>query len=445
MQPCRNGKLPPLPLRSYSRQRKGEGSLADLHAQLAILRAKIATMEQRTFQPATPRPSQPKITQALEDMLDGWSQAGEVETPLGKHFECERLYPAYRRHGNVDIGSLASLPTNLLSSLADEGFPQCDPGRWAFLDTETTGLAGGSGTYAFLVGVGRITSDGFRVKQFFMRDFSEEASMLDALTRHLADFEVLITYNGRAYDQPLLETRYRMSRARPPFSKLAHLDLLFGARRLWKLCFDSCRLVELEYQILGVEREGDIPGSLIPYVYFEYVRMGHSPRLGPVFEHNALDIVTLACLTAIVPRAFQSEGWDMLPARHPAEWVGLGRWLRQAGQLDQATRLFRKALTSGLADELTWRTMWDLAGLERKLEKPDSALALYAELAGADNPFRPAACEELAKHYEHKERNPAMAMEFVLIAMEVEVNPGLVKRKARLEAKMHKPRSLRLL
>ena len=96
--------------------------------------------------------------------------------------------------------------------------PQGAPEEWAFLDTETTGLAGGSGTCAFLVGVGRVTREGFYVKQFFMRDHAEEASLLDSLSRHLAQFKVLITYNGRTFDQPLLETRYRLNRARPPFA-----------------------------------------------------------------------------------------------------------------------------------------------------------------------------------------------------------------------------------
>ncbi len=419
--------------------------MADIQGQLAILRAKIANVERRTSLPPAAPQHRPRANHALQEMLESWSHAEEVETSFGKHFECERLWPSHKRHGSVEVSDLFSLPQDHLAGLADEGFPVCDVSRWAFLDTETTGLAGGSGTYAFLVGVGRITEDGFRVKQFFMRDFSEEASLLDALARHLADFDVLVTYNGRAYDQPLLETRYRMSRARPPFASLAHLDLLFGARRLWKLRFESCRLVELENQILGVERVGDIPGSLIPYVYFEYVRTGHSLRLGPVFEHNTLDIVTLACLTAIVPRAFQPQGWEQFPVRHPAELVGLGRWLRQAGQIDQATRLFRKAIEGGLTDELTWRTMWDLAALERKLEKHDAALAIYSELAGAGNPFQTAACEELAKHYEHKERNPSMAMEFVLTAMEIAPHPGLEKRRTRLETKIRKPKPRRLL
>ena len=117
----------------------------------------------------------------------------------------------------------------------------------------------------------------------------------------------MITYNGRAFDQPLLETRYRLNRARPPFAAIEHLDLLYGARRLWKLRFESCRLVDLENQILGVERQGDLPGALIPYVYFEYLRTRQAARLLPVFQHNAIDILTLACLTGIVPLRVQGS------------------------------------------------------------------------------------------------------------------------------------------
>src|SRR5262249_11202186 len=161
------------------------------------------------------------------------------------------------------------------------------------------------------------------VRQFFMRDYGEEASLLRALHEHLEQFDVLVTYNGKAYDQPLLETRYRMARARVPFSRLGHLDLLHGARRLWKLRFDSCRLVELENQILGVEREGDLPGEMIPYVYFEYLRTREAFRLVPILHHNAIDILTLACLTAIVPLAFSDP--ESAPIRHGAEMLGLAR------------------------------------------------------------------------------------------------------------------------
>ena len=196
--------------------------------------------------------------------VESWLAGEEVETAVGKHYETETLYARHKSHGSADVGALSDLSADLLDTLSNGAVRSVPPSEWAFLDTETTGLAGGTGTCAFLVGVGRITPEGFRVRQFFMRDYGEEASSLDALTRHLEQFRVLITYNGRTFDQPLLETRYRMNRARPPFGRLEHVDLLHGARKLWKLRFDSCRLVELESRILGVERHGDAPGALIP-------------------------------------------------------------------------------------------------------------------------------------------------------------------------------------
>ena len=361
---------------------------------------------------------------------DPWLPGDEVETALGKHYESETLYPRHKFHGSADIGALADMPADLLVTLSNGAVSGVPPSEWAFLDTETTGLAGGTGTCAFLVGVGRITPEGFRVRQFFMRDYGEEASSLDALTRHLESFRVLITYNGRTFDQPLLETRYRMNRARPPFARFEHVDLLYGARRLWKLRFDSCRLVDLENNILGVERHGDAPGALIPYLYFEYLRTQKLERLVPVFQHNATDILTLACLTAIVPLAFNDP--SKAPLRHGAEMAGLGRWLREAGELEQACALFRRAIDAGLRDDLVFRTLWDLAALERKREQFAAALTIWTDLAGSRNPFQLKAHEELAKHYEHETKDYARALELTRAALELEESDELWKREKRL-------------
>src|SRR5271154_3896707 len=314
--------------------------MSDFQQQLAQLRRRIAKIDRKY---ADPKPRQPVAPAPLpiptpEDYLAG----DEIETAHGRHFETEKLYERHRRHGSIGIADLEDMPGDLLASISNGLISDIPPSKWCFLDTETTGLAGGSGTYAFLVGVGRITPEGVRIRQFFMRDFDEESSQLHALNEHLKEFSVLITYNGRTYDQPLLETRFRMQRQRPPFASLEHLDLLHGARRLWNLRFDSCRLVDLENQILGVERQGDLPGELIPYVYFEYLRRHEIFRLLPIFHHNALDILTLACLTAIVPRAFQSP--DQAEFAHGAEMVGLARWWRQGGQHENARALVRRAL-----------------------------------------------------------------------------------------------------
>src|SRR5580704_2576960 len=405
-------------------------SMSDFQEQLAHLRRRIAKIDKKYKAPKRPSPAPSRQPLAFPE---DWLHGEEVETAHGVHYETERLYERQRRHGSVGIVDLEDLPHDLLDPISNGQIRGVAPEKWCFLDTETTGLAGGSGTYAFLVGVGRITPQGFRVRQFFMRDFGEEASLLSALTEHLKQFEVLITYNGRTYDQPLLETRYRMTRQRPPFTSLEHLDLLFGARRLWNLRFDSCRLVELENQILGVERHGDLPGEMIPYVYFEYVRTHEIFRLMPVFHHNAIDILTLACLTAIVPRAFNAP--HQAEFSHGAEMVGLARWWRQADQHENALALFRQALDRELPDELLFRTMWDVAALEKKLGREHAALPMLTDLASARNPWRAPAFTELAKYYEHRERNYAMALEMARNAFDLDSSEALRRRITRLEKK----------
>jgi uncharacterized protein YprB with RNaseH-like and TPR domain len=365
----------------------------------------------------------------IEDLLTGQV----VETPAGKHFETEKLYPGHHRHGSYEISDLHELPENLLTALSDGAIAQSRPTQWAFLDTETTGLAGGSGTYAFLIGVGWIEADGFRVRQFFMRDYDEEASALYALNALLAGFTVLITYNGRSYDQPLLETRFTMNRARTPFARMEHLDLLYGARRLFKLRLDNCRLVNLENQILGIERHGDVPGEMIPYLYFEYLRSRRAYRLAPVFQHNVLDIVSLACLTGVIPEAFRDP--ENVRVRHGMDLLGLARWLRISDRLEEALRMMRRAVDLGLPDQHLFRTLFEAGAIEKKLGLEHAALATFTDLTLSPNPFRAKSYEELAKHYEHRERNFSMALECVRAARCVEDSEALTARQQRLEKK----------
>jgi hypothetical protein len=394
------------------------------HDELALLREKVARIDRKyaSFEPKRVLPCH------IEDVVSGQV----VDTAFGKHFETERLYERHRRHGSVGIADLADLPEDLLAALSEGAIPQSHPTRWAFLDTETTGLAGGTGTYAFLIGVGSIGADGFRLRQFFMRDYDEEASVLAALAEHLAPFDVLITYNGKAYDQPLLETRYRMVRSRPPFARMEHLDLLFGARRLWKLRLESCRLVDLENQVLGVERQGDLPGEMIPYYYFEYLRMRQAFRLVPIFHHNATDIVSLACLTAIVPAAFG----DSAKLRHGADMVGLARWLAAAGRDEEALGLYRRAVDAGLPDSLLFRSLAEIGALEKGLGRELAAFEVFTDLAASPNPYRAYAFTELAKHYEHRERNYTLAIEMTRKARAIEDSPELAHRQGRLERRL---------
>ncbi len=420
--------------------------MEDIQQQLADLRKRMARIDRKYADPppvdrvngAAPRRDDRPSRYFVEEMLSGEI----VETPHGQHFETERLWERHRRHGSVEISDLAELPGDLLAPLSGGAIEQAHPTRWAFLDTETTGLAGGTGTCAFLIGVGAIEPAGFRLRQFFMRDYGEEASLLWRLSEHLSRFDVLITYNGKAYDQPLLETRFRLARARHPFDRLEHLDLLFGARRLWKLRLESCRLVELENRILGVEREGDLPGEMIPYYYFDYLRTQQAFKLVPIFHHNAMDILSLACLTAIVPFAFRSP--EEAPLSHGADLIGLARWLLEAERRDEALRLFRRSVDLGLPDDLLFRTLWEIATIEKRLGRDQAALESFAELAESRNPYRARALEELAKHYEHRERNYALALEMVRRALGLEDTPEMRHRERRLENRLAAPRSRRL-
>jgi uncharacterized protein YprB with RNaseH-like and TPR domain len=401
----------------------------NIQEQLAYLRQTVARIDGKYATEPVPIRITANSSGFVENLLTG----EVVETPHGRHFETEKLYASHQRHGSYEISDLIGLQPDLLSALSDGAIVHSPPTRWAFLDTETTGLAGGSGTCAFLIGVGSIDEDGFRVRQFFMRDYAEEASVLYSLAVHLTRFEVLITYNGRTYDQPLLETRYTMSRARHPFARMEHLDLLYGARRLFKIRLENCRLVNLENQILGVERTGDIPGEMIPYVFFEYLRTKRAHRLLPVFHHNALDIVSLACLTGVIPEAFRDPA--NMRARHGMDLLGLARWLQLSARFEEALSLMRRAIDMGLPDAQLFRTLFEAGGIEKKLGREHAALATFSDLSLSPNPYRVKAYEELAKHYEHRERNFVMAIECVRAARCLEDSEGLASRQIRLEKK----------
>jgi tetratricopeptide (TPR) repeat protein len=201
--------------------------------------------------------------------------------------------------------------------------------------------------------------------------------------------------------------------------------------------------VDLENRILGVEREGDLPGEMIPYCYFEFVRTQEAFRVVPIFHHNAIDILSLACLTAIVPFAFRSpEGHASGPeARHGADLIGLARWLNQSDRREEALGLFRRAVELGLPDDLLFRTLWDIAACEKRLGRDAGAIAVLSDLAGSRNPYRVRAFEELAKYYEHRERNDAMALEMVKGALALEDSPEMRKRELRLKTRLERPRS----
>jgi uncharacterized protein YprB with RNaseH-like and TPR domain len=426
--------------------------MSDLSKQLDELRQRISRLENRKReQGVEPSVSAGGLSAAGSGSLLFGRRTGpsnrnpeqgrEVGTEFGHHWELERSWPAHYSHGLSDVGALSEIPPDIFSALGGDEPIDAPPERWAFLDTETTGLAGGSGTVAFLVGVGVISSGGFKLKQYFLREPAEEASMLARLSDDLAQFDVLVTYNGKSFDVPLLETRFSMNRRKAPFTRLKHVDLLHGARRLWRLKLESCRLQELEKRILGHERVGDVGGGFIPNIYFDYLRNGDAAPLEPVLFHNAIDILSLACLTAIIPQAIRQP--ERL--KHGEELAGVARWFRNEDRLEEAATLMHLALKKPMGDDLVWETLWRLADIERKLGRHEAALAGWRELSTIANPYQAPALERLAMHYERREKNAALALEFTLAALAIARTPGLEKREARLVERLSMPSSGRLL
>ena len=277
-----------------------------------------------------------------------------------------------------------------------------DPQSVIFLDTETTGLSGGAGTVAFLIGVGRWSESGFTVEQYLMRDYHEERAMLFRLRESLADAQVLVTFNGKAFDTPLLQSRFVLARQRWPLAGVVHLDLLHPARRIWKLRLGSCSLANLESQILGIERENDIPGHLIPQVYFRYIRTRRAHGIGNILSHNRQDIETLARLTLRMGEIFSGRASEELA---PADLFSAGRFAHALGERELAVSWNEAALLRGLPGDHEVEAKKAKAARLKEQKKYSEAAELWRDLSEQSGGFLEDVYEELAIYYEHREGN----------------------------------------
>jgi hypothetical protein len=288
-----------------------------------------------------------------------------------------------------------------------------DPGQWLFLDTETTGLAGGTGTYAFLVGLAWWEAGGLEVEQFFMRDLNEEWPVLAALAERLEKRSVLVTFNGKSFDWPLLETRYRITRTIAAPEPCAHLDLLHPARNLWRLRLGSVRLAELERQVLGWDRGEDLMSDLIPRIYHEFLRGGSPEPLLPVFRHNQMDLrglAALACRVLALLADPETCGQDAL------ELYGVSRLCERRGELNRARKLYEQSITSSLPAETDRVARSSLARLAKREGDFRAARELWETALGTSREGLEA-YEQLAIYYEHRAREPQRAAEIARQAL----------------------------
>lgn len=357
----------------------------------------------------SPSPKSPSLD--LADHLPGtWE-----DSRFGRVFVVTKTYPSTYHQGKFSLGPTHPLhPIGLWADVDSLDTVPLDD--FLFLDTETTGLSGGTGTYTFLTGIGRFQGPEFVVQQFFMQDPAEEAAQLAALETALASARVIVSYNGKSFDLPRLKTRYRAHGWPPPLEEVYHLDLLHLVRRLFGSMLNNCTLGTIEYQLLEFERsEEDIPGWQVAESFFEYLNTGDPSPLTQVFYHNAMDVVSMAAILNLLSAKLASA--EEHQASCPGELVSLGKFFLHLGKKNTAQEILQAALQhEDLGKKHRLEGIKELSFLFKRQEEWDRAVQLW-EAAAEEQEFY--AFLELAKVHEHHYGSFTEALHWTLSAIEL--------------------------
>jgi len=345
----------------------------------------------------------------LIDILPGaWH-----ETPHGETFVVQKRYPA----GHA-IGGSPLQPYNAPDALAhwndDPDLLDLKSDEIAYIDTETTGLSGGTGTYTFLIGVGKFCGDQFEFRQFFMQDPAQEPAQLSALESYLASVKALVSYNGKAFDLPRLQTRYKTHHWPPPLQDLSHIDLLHLARRLWKNHLPSCTLGDIEYHILGIERsDQDVPGWQVAELFFEYLHSQNPSPLKRIFYHNEIDVLSMVALLNRIADLLKNPTPENV--HHPSELYSLGNVYADIGNTQRAISILERTLDMSPENlDVYHHALKSLSFLYKKIDDYPSAIPLWAEAANRGGTY---GAIELAKYYEHQKKSLQEALHWTLTAI----------------------------
>lgn len=378
--------------------------------------ARLSALKPTRAFPEKPRALRlPDETDPISRILGG----GIARNKYGEHLSIRNWFssPEFEPPSPVALELLSRSRNESLSRRTRAALENSE--KWLFLDTETTGLSGGTGTYAFLVGLAWWDAGGLQVEQMFLRDFSEEHSLLQELSERLAERPVLVTFNGKTFDWPLLENRFTMTRAIHVPQLAAHLDLLHPARALWKFRIGSVRLVELERQVLDAERlgwcrEDDVVSAMIPQFYFDFLRGGTGYPLLGVVKHNQMDLRGLAALFGKINSLLDARnGFTEVDS---LDLFGLSKFLHRKGERDRAHSACSDALDAGLPSEFRLQATRDLALMARRRGEKERAAELWQELV-AHPQDGVQACEQLAIFYERHAQDLPRAVEYTELAL----------------------------
>lgn len=354
-------------------------------------------------------------------------------------------HPLDSKYGKIPLSLGLEVKGEVLSCLSrDSAFKELDLSSALFLDLETTGLVGGSGVIPFLVGMGFYRDDRFYITQYFLGDLAEEERMIGELSSFFSemDFKSVVSFNGKAFDLPLLETRFILNRQELTLSELPHLDFLFSARSLWRHKLESCRLYHLSREIVGADRSEDIPSSEIPALYFQYLRTGNFSLMEPVLYHNEEDILSL--LGLVIQGAMLFSGREDEWAEDGVDFYGVACVFENIGEVERSVRFFQKALERNLDRELELRAKKKLSYYFKRKKEWQKAVSLWEELSSSDQLF---SYRELAMYYEHRKKQyeeaKRIAEQGLALSMEVmsaSFREDFAYRLERLNRKIEKQR-----
>jgi len=347
---------------------------------------------------------------SIENMVEGTVCSNED----GCFYLVENRYPLTYIHGGIALGEALDICTSSLSRICSGISCDTGIGDFLFLDTETTGLSGGTGTLAFLIGTGCFEEDFFVIRQFFMRDYDEEPAALRAFNELLATHRVLVTFNGKAFDWNILQARFIYNRIPLSLSEPVHADLLFPSRMIWKNVLESCRLVSLEENILGEYRWDDIPGALIPPAYFKYLEDGDATDIKRIIRHNELDILSMVSLLVKIT-AMLKEPLGNSERVH--ELFGLGRIFEKNGEYDKVIDCLEECVKSAgpAVREAALRRLSDIYKRNREYSR---AAEHWEKMLEDPHRISVYPLIELAKYYEHRKKDIPKAIDAVRKAMD---------------------------
>lgn len=332
-----------------------------------------------------------------------------VTTEDGGFFLLRSEYPLEHVHGALPLETaLRGNMAHLAFTAMDNTLAGFDLRRTFFMDTETTGLAGGAGTVAFLVGIGRFTEDSFRLDQCFMRDFDDEEPMLAWLAEQFKECGTVASFNGKSFDLPLLRTRFIQNRIPFRLDGAGHLDLVHTARRVWKRRINDCSLGNVEREVLGVRRHGDVPGHLIPQMWLDYLHTRDARPLQGVFYHHRMDILSLVSLVGVLSQSLDRPDGGQF--EHAEDQLSLVRLHFRQKQYERVIELGSTYLEQDDRSPLR-RECLEMLALAFKRRDRWVELGEHLELWHREFPSDPMAASELAKHLEHRARNLVRAGE----------------------------------